>query len=83
MARTRKRRILAPVIAGSRTPEEFREAAKIVTGTIRRKESDTKVGTLRKIYGPDFAKEFRSDAALGTVLKRTGAKSLDDFRKNS
>jgi hypothetical protein len=81
MAQSRKRRILAPVIAGSRTPEEFREAAKIVT--IRKKRSDTKVGTLRKVYGPDFAKEFRSDAELGTVLKRTGAKSLDDYRKGS
>lgn len=80
MAQTRKRRILAPIIAGSRTPEEFREAARFVT--IRRKRSDTKVGTLRKIYGPDFAKEFRSDAKLGTVLKRTGAKSLADFYRN-
>jgi hypothetical protein len=82
MARTRKRRILAPAIGGSRTPEEFREAAEIA-GTIRRKRRDTKVGTLRKIYGPDFVKELRSDAQLGTVLKRTGAKSLDDYRKNS
>ncbi len=52
-------------------------------GTIQRKRSDTTVGTLRKTYGPDFAKEFRSDAKLGTVLKRTGAKSLDDYQKGS
>jgi hypothetical protein len=51
-------------------------------GTIHRKRSDTKVGTLRKTYGPEFAKEFRSDAQLGTVLKRTGAGSLDDYRKD-
>jgi hypothetical protein len=50
-------------------------------GTIHRKRSDTTVGTLRETYGPEFAKEFRSDAQLGTVLKRTGAKSLDDYRK--
>jgi hypothetical protein len=83
MARIPKRRILTPVIDGSRTPEEFREAAKLVTGTIHRKRSDTKVGTLRQTYGPDFAKGFRSDAKLGTVLKRTGAKSLDEYRRSS
>ncbi len=83
MAPTRKRRILEPVVAGSRTPEEFLQAAEIVTKAFRQKSGDTKVSALRKTYGPDFAKEFRSDAKLGTVLKRTGAKSLVDFLKNS
>lgn len=82
MARTPKRRILAPVILGSRTPEEFRKAVEIA-GSIRRKRSDTKVGTLRKTYGPDFAKGFRSDAELGTVLQQAGAKSLNQDRKSS
>jgi hypothetical protein len=51
-------------------------------GTIRRKRSDTKVKTLREIYGPNFAPGTRSDARLGALLDRTGAESLDDYLKN-
>jgi predicted DNA binding CopG/RHH family protein len=43
---------------------------------IRKKRSDTLVGTLRGEYGEDFAKGYRSDAKLGTVLEREG---LDDL----
>ncbi|TRZ57843.1 MAG: hypothetical protein D4S02_13365 [Rhodocyclaceae bacterium] len=50
-------------------------------GEIRQKRSDTKVETLRKTYGDDFAKGFRSDAQLGTVLKREGADTLDQLLK--
>ena len=50
-------------------------------GEIRHKRSDTKVGTLRNIYGENFASDFRSDAKLGTVLDKTGAKSLSDLTK--
>ncbi|MFZ0864645.1 MAG: hypothetical protein WCA27_24295 [Candidatus Sulfotelmatobacter sp.] len=42
----------------------------------RRKRFDTRVGTLRKLYGDDFASGFRSDAYLGTVLHEEGADSL-------
>jgi len=52
-------------------------------GEIRQKRSDTKVETLRKTYGPDFAKGYRSDARLGTVLKREGLASLDQLLKKS
>lgn len=52
-----------------------------VDGEIRRKRGDTKVGTLRKEYGEDFAAGVRSDARLDTVLKRTGANSLSEFLK--
>lgn len=48
-------------------------------GTIRRKRSDTLVGTLRNEYGGDFAAGFRSDATLGTVLRETGADSLSEL----
>ena len=47
-------------------------------GEIRKKRSDTLVGTLRDKYGDDFAKGYRSDAKLGTVLEREG---LDDLSK--
>ena len=50
-------------------------------GTIREKRSDTLVKTLRKEYGEDFAADYRSDAKLGTVLKKEGVKSLDQLLK--
>ena len=50
-------------------------------GEIRQKRSDTKVETLRKTYCEDFAKGFRSDAQLGTVLKREGVDTLDQLLK--
>jgi len=50
-------------------------------GEIRRKRSDTLVGTLRREYGDDFAEAFRSDAKLGTVLRETDSESLSDYLK--
>jgi len=50
-------------------------------GEIRKKRSDTKVETLRKTYGDDFAKGYRSDAKLGTVLDREGVDTLDQLLK--
>ena len=49
-------------------------------GEIREKRSDTKVGTLRQDYGPDFAKGYRADTHLGTVREDTG-KSLSQLVK--
>ncbi len=45
-------------------------------GEIRQKRGDTLVGTLRKIYGPDFASGVRADARLDTLRERAGAESL-------
>ncbi len=50
-------------------------------GEIRRKRSDTLVRTLREEYGEDFAKGYRADAKLGTVLEREGAETLDELLK--
>jgi hypothetical protein len=50
-------------------------------GEIRHKRSDTLIGTLRNTYGPDFAKGYRSDAKLGTVLDREDAATLSDLLK--
>jgi hypothetical protein len=41
-------------------------------GEIRQKRGDTLVGTLREIYGSDFAPGVRSDTHLGTLRGRTG-----------
>ena len=48
-------------------------------GEIRQKRCDTKVETLRKTYGDDFASGYRADAQLGNVLKREGLESLDQL----
>ena len=50
-------------------------------GEIRRKNSNTLVRTLRDEYGPDFAKGYRSDAQLGTVLEKEGVDSLNELLK--
>lgn len=52
-------------------------------GEIRRKRSDTLVGTLRKEYGSDFLPQYRSDAKLGTVLDDIGTKSLSKLVRES
>jgi hypothetical protein len=48
-------------------------------GEIRKKRSDTQIGTLRKEYGAHVAPGYRSDATLGTVLKQEGLESLDQL----
>jgi hypothetical protein len=48
-------------------------------GEIRKKRSDTKIETLRQTYGDDFAKGYRSDAHLGTLLKKEGVETLGQF----
>jgi hypothetical protein len=48
-------------------------------GEIRGKNSNTLVRTLRKEHGPNFAKGYRSDAQLGTVLEREGVSSLSEL----
>jgi hypothetical protein len=50
-------------------------------GEIRKKNSNTLVRTLRKEYGDDFAKGYRADTTLGTVLKKEKAESLHDLLK--
>ena len=50
-------------------------------GEISRKKSNTLVRTLRKEYGEDFAKGYRPDATLGTVLKKEKVDSLHDLLK--
>ena len=51
-------------------------------GEIHHKMGNTRIKTLRKTYGEDFAEGRRSDMKLENLLKETGANSLTDFRKN-
>jgi hypothetical protein len=48
-------------------------------GSIRRKRGDTRVGTLRREYGEDFAPGVRSDMRLGTLLEEAGVDSLSEY----
>jgi hypothetical protein len=48
-------------------------------GEIRKKNRNTLVRTLRKEYGEDFAKGYRADTQLGTVLKKEGADTLHEL----
>jgi len=50
-------------------------------GEISRKKSNTLVRTLRREYGDDFAKGYRSDATLGSVLEMEKVNSLHDLLK--
>ncbi len=50
-------------------------------GTIRAKRGDTLVRTLRAEYGDSFAKGYRGDTKLGTLLKKEGVESLDQLLK--
>lgn len=50
-------------------------------GEIRQKRSDTLVRTLRETYGENFAKGYRADARLGTVLEHEGLQTLDQLLK--
>jgi len=52
-----------------------------LAGEIRSKRSDTKVATLRQQYGESFARGYRTNATLGTVLKREGVDSLGQLLK--
>lgn len=46
-------------------------------GELRDKRNDTHMGTIEKTYGRDFG--VRSDMHLGTFLKQSNIKSLNDL----
>ena len=48
-----------------------------LSGELRQKRSDTHMGTIEKQYDRDFG--VRPDMQLGTYLKKTGIKSLNDL----
>ena len=47
----------------------------------RSKHGDTLVGTLRKTYGPGFAKDRRADLMLNNLLKDAKCESLSEYLK--
>jgi IrrE N-terminal-like domain len=50
-------------------------------GEIRHKNGNTRVDTLRETYGPDFAKDYRGDMKLETLLDRSHSTSLSEYLK--
>lgn len=50
-----------------------------LNGEIRRKNSSTRVDTLRDTYGEGFAPGSRGDKHLGTLLDESGAASLAEY----
>ena len=52
------------------------------SGQTREKNSNTRIDTLRDIYGPDFAPELRGDADLRTLLDRSDCDTLSEYLKS-
>lgn len=52
-----------------------------LNGEIRQKNGNTRVDTLRRTYGDDFAKEHSGDMRLDTLLDSSGARSLSEYLK--
>ena len=50
------------------------------TGAIRKKRTDTHIGTIEKKYGKDYG--VRSDMHLGNYLRKNGYSSLSALLKN-
>ena len=48
-------------------------------GEIRRKNGNTTIESLRRIYGPQFAEGHRSDKKLENLLKDERASSLSEL----
>ena len=53
------------------------ERSRNANGQLRQKRGDTHVGTIEQQYDVDFG--VRSDMHLDTLLKSSGADSLDDL----
>lgn len=62
----------APGMRGNRSRSQ--------SGPLRRKRSDTHVGTIEQQYGVDLGR--RSDMHLGNLLKDEGVDSLNDLLHN-
>jgi hypothetical protein len=52
-----------------------------LNGEIRQKNGSTRLDSLRKTYGDDFAAGHRGDMKLDTLLNQTGTKSLSEYLK--
>jgi hypothetical protein len=51
-------------------------------GQTRAKNGNTRIGTLREIYGENFAAGRRRDMKLENLLEETGSNSFTDYLRN-
>lgn len=59
-----------------------REApAKDWNSTIQKRNNATRIDSLRKIYGTDFAPGYASSAKLASLLNDSGVRSLGEYLK--
>jgi hypothetical protein len=47
-----------------------------VSGEISRKHGNTRIGALRKVYGPAFAKGIQGEATVAEVLRAVGIEAI-------
>jgi hypothetical protein len=52
-----------------------------LNGEIRQKNHNTKIETLRKTYGESFARGYRGDDKLSSLLDSSGVRSLPEYLK--
>jgi hypothetical protein len=56
-------------------------ASKDWDSAIQKRNNATRVDSLRKIYGAEFARGYPSSAKLASVLNDTGVRSLGEYLK--
>jgi len=54
-----------------------------LNGEIRQKNGNTRIDSLRRTYGEDFARDVRGDMRLDTLLERSGVRSLSEYLKRN
>ena len=54
-----------------------------LNGEIRQKNGNTRIDTLRKTYGDDFAKGQRGNMRLDTLLDNSDTRSLSEYLKRN
>jgi hypothetical protein len=54
-----------------------------LSGEIRQKNGNTRIETLRKTYGDDFARGHQGETKLETLLERSGTRSLSEYLKRN
>jgi hypothetical protein len=62
---------------------ELNQRHRDLNGEIRRKNENTRIDTLRKTYGENFAHGYRGDAKLSSLLDSSGVRSLPEYLKRS
>jgi hypothetical protein len=60
---------------------ELNQRRRDLNGEIRRKNENTRIDTLRKTYGENFAHGYPGDAKLSSLLDSSGVRSLPEYLK--